>query len=111
MRHSTLASLTKPYRITVKRKFMKKYQVYKNRNVEFTKVAEVAEFDTLEEAKVYCSNGTQGYVPVCDGDNNYEGRGNNFRYEVYDGEPVIIDENGYVVGMKESVYETDWYYC
>lgn len=89
---------------------MKKYQVYKNRNVEFTKVAE---FDTLEEAKVYCDNGTQGYKPVCDGDNNYEGRGNNFRLEVYEGDPVVTyeDGEGEVIDLKESIYETNYYYC
>ena len=87
---------------------MKKYQVYYNRNVE---ISNVAEFDTLEEAKSYCDKNAQGYEPVCDEDNNYDGRGNNFRYEVYEGEPVNIDEDGEIIDQKESVYETPLYYC
>lgn len=87
---------------------MKKYQVYYNRNVE---IRNVAEFDTLEEAKSYCDKNAQGYEPVCDEDNNYDGRGNNFRYEVYEGDPVNIDEDGEIIDQKESVYETPLYYC
>ena len=37
---------------------MKKYLVFYNDNVECN---QVAEFDTLEEAKSYCTENTKGY--------------------------------------------------
>lgn len=86
---------------------MKKYQVYHDRNVEWTNVAE---FDTLEEAKDYCDKGTQGFNRVSDKDNDFEGRGNNFCYKVYEGEPVVLDDAGDVMLLNNSVYETQWYY-
>lgn len=91
-----------------------KYTVWCNNNVESNKVSE---FETLEEAKAYCDNNTDGYDEVADGDNCYEGRSNNFRYEVYEGEPVEIayDEDGEVDEEKnrpkDAVYQTKQYYC
>lgn len=89
-------------------KEMKKYQVYYNNNVEINKVAE---FSTLEEAKNYCAENTKGYDMVCENDNCWENRSNNFRYEVYDGVKEILDEDGGVAGLKDPVYETDQFYC
>lgn len=86
---------------------MKKYQVYWNINVEINKVAE---FDTLQEAKKYCYENTKGYNEVCAEDNSWEGRSNNFCYEVYDGIKEILDEDGDVVDIKEQVYETEHFY-
>ena len=37
---------------------MKKYQIYYNNTVE---INNVAEFDTLDEAKQYCTENTKGY--------------------------------------------------
>lgn len=97
-----------PYRNTVKRKNMK-YSVYYNNNVEYNKVAE---FYTLDEAKAYCNKNTEGYNEIGDDDNCYEGRSNNFCYEVYEGDnPIIVDEDGDVADLKPSVYQTKQYYC
>lgn len=85
-----------------------KYSVFYDRNVEVNKVAE---FDTLEEATDYCNENTKGYDPVGENDNCWEGRGNNFHYEVYDGEKEILDEDGDVVDLNEPVYETGQFYC
>lgn len=71
---------------------MKKYSVYYNNNVECNKVAE---FANIGEAKAYCTENTKGYDEVCAGDNCYEGRSNNFRYEVYEGDSCfVLDEDG-----------------
>ena len=87
---------------------MKKYSVYYNNNVEGNKVAE---FATLDEAKAYCTENTKGYDEVCAGDNCYEGRSNNFRYEVYEGDSnVILDEDGDVAEFKNTVYETEQFF-
>lgn len=91
-----------------------KYTVWYNNNVESNKVAE---FETLKEAEAYCDINTEGYDEVADGDNCYEGCGNNFRYEIYDGEPIEIayDEDGEVddgkTAQKDAVYQTKQYYC
>ena len=76
---------------------MKKYQIYYNNNVE---VNNVAEFDTLDEAKQYCTENTKWYDKVCDNDNCWEGCSNNFHYEVFDGYKEILDEDGDVVDCK-----------
>lgn len=94
--------------ITVKSEIMKKYQIYYNNTVE---INNVAEFDTLDEAKQYCTENTKGYDKVCDNDNCWEGRSNNFHYEVYDGVKEILDEDGDVVDFKDPVYETEQFYC
>ena len=57
----------------------------------------------LSKNENYCNENTKGYDPVCDKDNCYEGRGNNFRYEVYEDEPYIINECGEIIDQKESV--------
>lgn len=85
-----------------------KYSVYYNRNVESF---QVAEFGTLEEAIAFCCNETEGYDKVCPGDNCCEGRGNNFAYEVYEGDPIILDEDGDIAETKDYVYRTEQYYC
>ena len=87
---------------------MKKYQIYYNNTVE---INNVAEFDTLDEAKQYCIENTKGYDKVCDNDNCWEGCGNNFHYEVYDGEKEILDEDGDVGDFNEPVYMTNQFYC
>lgn len=88
---------------------IKKYSVYYNNNVECNKVAE---FDTLDEAKAYCVENTKDYDEIGDGDNCYEGRSNNFHYEVYEGDSyVILDEDGDVADFKTPVYQTEQYYC
>lgn len=87
---------------------MKEFKVYWNNTVEINLVAD---FDTLDEAKQYCTENTKGYDKVCDNDNCWEGRSNNFHYEVYDGEKQILDEDGDVVDINEPVYETPQYYC
>lgn len=33
-----------------------------------------------------------------------------FYYEVYDGDPLVVDEDGDVTGLKDPVYETDTFY-
>ena len=86
---------------------MKKYQIYYNNTVE---INNVAEFATLDEAKQYCTDNTKGYDEIGDNDNFWEGRSNNFHYEVYDGEKEILDEDGDVVDFKEPVYMTKQYY-
>lgn len=79
---------------------MKKYSVYYNNNVECNKVAE---FATLDEAKAYCTENTKGYDEVCAGDNCYE---------VYEGDNyIILDEDGDVAEFKNTVYETEQFYC
>lgn len=87
---------------------MGKYYIYYNNNVEVNKVAEA---NTLDEAKVYCTENTKGHDEIGDNDNCWEGRSNNFHYEVYDGEKEILDEDGDVVVLNEPVYETKQYYC
>lgn len=92
----------------------KKFTVWRDDNVEITKEAE---FDTLQEAKEFCDGETAGCDEVDDRDNDYEGRSNNFHYEVYDGEPIdfVYDDNGDVddekTTYKEPVYQTKLYYC
>lgn len=86
---------------------MKKYQIYYNNTVE---INNVAEFDTLDEAKQYCTDNTKWYDEIGDKDNCWEGRSNNFHYEVYDGEKEILDEDGDIVDFKEPVYMTKQYY-
>lgn len=86
---------------------MKKHQIYYNNSVE---INNVAEFDTLDEAKQYCTDNTKGYDEIGDKDNCWEGRSNNFHYEVYDNEKEILDEDGDVVDFKEPVYMTKQYY-
>ena len=85
-----------------------KYSVYYDRNVES---CQVAEFDTMEEAVAYCERETAGYTEVGPNDNCYEGRGNNFAYEVYEGDPIILDEDGDIAETKDCVYRTKQYYC
>ena len=87
---------------------MKKYQIYYNNTVE---INNVAEFDTLDEAKQYCTGNTKWYDKVCDNDNCWEGCSNNFHYEVFDGYKEILDEDGDVVDFKNPVYETEQFYC
>lgn len=70
---------------------MKKYSVYYNNNVECNKVAE---FATLDEAKAYCTENTKGYDEVYEGDNY-----------------IILDEDGDVAEFKNTVYETEQFYC
>lgn len=97
----------------IKRAMNKRFTIWYNNNVECTKVAE---FDTLDEAKEYCKAETIGYDEVADGDNGYDGRSNNFRYEVYEGEPVVelLDEDGDVCDektiFKKPVFQTKQYY-
>ena len=86
---------------------MKKYQVYRNNNVE---CYEVAAFDTLGEAKRFCAENTKSYPEVGDSDNCYESRSNNFCYQVYEGEPIVLDENG-DADLKEPVFCTNRFYC
>nr|DAH36510.1 MAG TPA: ETC complex I subunit conserved region [Caudoviricetes sp.] len=86
-----------------------KYSVYYNNNVECN---HVAEFDTLDEAKAYCVANTKDYDEIGEGDNCYEGRSNNFHYEVYEGDSdVFLDEDGDVADLKTPVYQTEQYYC
>lgn len=85
-----------------------KYSVYINFNVEVNKVAE---FGSLDEAKAYCAENTEGRCEVCAEDNCYIGRSNNFKYEVYEGEDCgIYDEEGNVIDLKQPVYETELFY-
>lgn len=87
---------------------MGKYYIYYNNNVEVNKVAEA---NTLDEAKAYCTENTKGYDEIGDNDNCWDGRSNNFHYEVYDGDKEILDEDGDVVDINEPVYETSQFYC
>ena len=87
---------------------MKQFKVYWNNNVEINLVAD---FDTLDEAKQYCTENTKGYDGIGDKDNCWEGCSNNFHYEVYDGVKEILDEDGDVVDFKDPVYETEQFYC
>lgn len=70
----------------------------------------VAEFDTLAEAIAYSNEETKGCELVADGDNRYENRNISFRYEVYEGSPLELDEDGDVIGEKNPTYETELYY-
>ena len=45
---------------------MKQFKVYWNNNVEINLVAD---FDTLDEAKQYCTENTKGYDGIGDKDN------------------------------------------
>lgn len=94
--------------ITVKSIIMKRFKVYWNNTVEINLVAD---FDTLDEAKRYCTENTKGCDEIGDNDNCWEGRSNNFHFEVYDGEMEILDEDGDVVDLNEPVYETKQFYC
>lgn len=85
---------------------MKRFKVYWNNTVEINLVAD---YGTLEEAKAYCEENTKECDPVEDCDNCWEGRSNNFHYEVYDGE--ILDEGGDDVDFNEPVYMTNQFYC
>lgn len=87
---------------------MGKYYIYYNNNVEVNKVAEA---NTLDEAKAYCTENTKGKDEIGDNDNCWEGRSNNFHYEVYDGDKEILDEDGDVVDINDPVYETSQFYC
>lgn len=84
---------------------VKPYKVYRNNNIECGKLAE---FATLEEAKTYCQEQVEGYDEVADNDNDYECHGNNFRFEVYEGEPV--EEIDGEPTCKDPVYQTKQYY-
>ena len=84
---------------------MKRFKVYWNIIVENNMVAD---FDTLAEAKHFCKENTKGLIK-CEGD--YERGGDNFCYEVYDGEKDILDEDGNVVDFHEPVYETEVFEC
>nr|DAR03519.1 MAG TPA: hypothetical protein [Caudoviricetes sp.] len=86
---------------------MGKYCIYYNNNVEVNKVSEA---NTLDEAKTYCTENTKGHDEIGDNDNCWEGRGNNFHYEVYEGDYEIKDEDGDLVDFKEPVYMTKQYY-
>lgn len=86
---------------------MGKYYIYYNNNVEVNKVSEA---DTLDEAIAYCDENTKGHDLIGENDNCYEGRSNNFHYEVYEGDYEIKDEDGDVVDFKDSVYETQQFY-
>ena len=86
---------------------MGKYCIYYNNNIEVNKVAEV---DTLDAAKAYCDKNTKGHDPIGENDNCYEGRSNNFHYEVYEGDYEIKDEDGVVVDFKDCVFETPQFY-
>ena len=87
---------------------MKQFKVYYNNTVEINLVAD---FDTLDEAKQYCTDNTKGYDEIGDKDNCWEGNSNNFHYEVYDGDKEILDKDGDVVDFNEPVYETQQFYC
>lgn len=86
---------------------MKRFIVFYNNNVESN---QVADFDTLEQAKQYCTEECKGYEPVCDGDTEYEHRATTKHYEVFDGDPRILDEDGDVVDFNDPVYVTGSYY-
>lgn len=83
---------------------MNRFKVYWNICVENNMVAD---FDTLDEAKHYCDENTQG-CDECTGDYD-EGCSDYFHYEVYDGEKDILDEDGNVVDFYEPVYETAYF--
>lgn len=63
---------------------MKKFGVYYKTNVESFMIAE---FDTLAEAKEYCTNETKGCIPVSEDDTRVDNHNISFYYEVYDGDP------------------------
>lgn len=86
---------------------MKKFGVYYKTNVESFMIAE---FDTLAEAKEYCTNETKGCIPVSEDDTRVDNHNISFYYEVYDGNPLVVDEDGDVTGLKDPVYETDTFY-
>ena len=86
---------------------MKQSSVHYNNNVESNRVADV---NTLEQAKQYCLDECDGYESVCNGDTEYEHRATTKHYEVFDGDPYVLDEDGDVVDFKEPVYETGCYY-
>lgn len=86
---------------------MKQFRVYYNNNVESN---QVADFNTLEQAKQHCLDECDGYESVCNRDTEYEHRATTKHYEVFDGDPYVLDEDGDVVDFKEPVYETGCYY-
>lgn len=86
---------------------MKNFSVYYRTNVESVMVAE---FDTLADAVAYCDEETKGCELVADGDNRYENHNISFSYEVFEGNPLELDEDGDVTGLKNPTYETELYY-
>lgn len=54
---------------------------------------------------------------MADCDNDYEGGGNNFCYEIYEGEPIVevFDEDGEIDDEKTTfspvIYQTGQFYC
>jgi hypothetical protein len=86
---------------------MKQFRVFYCNNVEST---QVADFDTLEQAKQYCAEECKGYEPVRDGDTEYEHHASSKFYEVYDGDPRIFDEDGDLEDFKNPIYRTDCFY-
>ena len=53
-----------------------------------------ARFDTEEEAREYIAGQLKSYQAVCPEDNNLDTCNNHHWFEIYDGEPVTIDEDG-----------------
>ena len=84
---------------------MKKFGVYYKTNVESFMIAE---FDTLAEE--YCENETKGCIPVSENDTRVDNHNISFYYEVFEGDSLIMDEDGDVTGLKDPVYETDTFY-
>lgn len=65
---------------------------------------QVAEFETLEEAKDYVASETSGMVEVCDDDTDQ--MHGTCHYEIY--EDWVISDDG--MDMNQPVFESKWYY-
>jgi hypothetical protein len=92
----------------------KKYSVYYCDNIE-SKIATVmpgfkeARFDSEEEAREFIAFQLKGYQVVCPEDNNLDTCNNHHWFEIYDGEPVTIDEDG-DEHLNDPIFSSDMVY-
>lgn len=98
----------KPYRITVKRKIM--MNIYYNDGVNPSECVHTC--NTLEEAEAWVAEQLKGYTLV---DAYYMSTedvltsAKTAQYQVYDGEPIAINEDG-ESNLTNPVYESNCFY-
>ena len=68
-----------------------------------------ARFDTEEEAREYIAEQLKGYQVVCPEDNNLDTANNHHWFELYDGDPVTIDEEG-DEHLNDPIFTSDMVY-
>jgi hypothetical protein len=93
---------------------MKRFSVYYCDNIE-SKIATVmpgfkeARFDSEEEAREFIAFQLKGHQVVCPEDNNLDTCNNHHWFEIYDGEPVTIDEDG-DEHLNDPIFSSDMVY-